>query len=122
MNQDYLRFPKPEKETNALLGIMKLRNVGRFDEQNVKFKKSAFQTKVLECIYEITQFPSSNTRKDISILLSMPEKSVQVWFQNSRQANKRLKNQPPVQNTEAFELTVAQILDIIKDVKAQLNY
>ncbi|ELA41752.1 uncharacterized protein VICG_01256 [Vittaforma corneae ATCC 50505] len=122
MNQDYFGLPKPEKELHALMGIMKLRNVGKFDEQNVKFKKSAFQTKVLECVYEITCFPSSSTRKDLAILLSMPEKSVQVWFQNSRQANKRLKNHVSMQNTEIFEVTVPQILEIIKNVKISLNY
>lgn len=122
MNHNYPELTKPEKEMTALLGILKLRNFGRFEEQNVKFKKSTFQTKVLECIYEITCFPSSNTRKDLAILLSMPEKSVQVWFQNSRQANKRLKALTPIQNTEVFEVTVPQILEIIKDVKIRLNY
>lgn len=122
MNQDYSGFTRPEKEMQALMGIMKLKNIGRFDEQTVKFKKSTFQTKVLECIYELTCFPSSSTRKDLAILLSMPEKSVQVWFQNSRQANKRLKNQISIQNTEIFEVTVPQILEIIKNVKICLNY
>jgi len=121
MNQEYFKFQRPKRELYALMGILKLKNTGKFDEQNVKFKKSAFQTKVLEHVYEITCFPSSITRKDLAILLSMPEKSVQVWFQNSRQANKRLKNQAPAHNTEVFEVTVEQILEIINEVKKSLS-
>lgn len=117
MNLKQAKTVEKEKEMEALMGIMKLKHIGRFDEQNIKFKKSMFQTKVLECIYEITNFPSSNTRKDLAILLSMPEKSVQVWFQNSRQANKRTRNQNPSHNNEVLDVSVEKILEIIKSVK-----
>lgn len=122
MNQKHIGSVEPEKEVQALMGIMKLRNVGKFKEQTVKFKKSLFQTRVLEGVYEITNFPSTSTRKDLAILLSMPEKSVQVWFQNSRQANKKTRNQNVIQSSEVFDVSVGEILEIIKTVKLGINF
>lgn len=117
MLQKQFTVGRPEKEIQAVMGIMKLRNTWKFDEQTIKFKKSPFQTKVLERMFGITNFPSSATRKDLSLLLSMPEKSIQVWFQNARQANKRMKISSRGENSEIYDISVAQILEIMRSVK-----
>lgn len=117
MLQKQFAVNKPEKEIQAVMGIMKLRNAWKFEELTIKFKKSPFQTKVLERVFRITNFPSSTTRKDLSLLLSMPEKSIQVWFQNARQANKRMKVFNEGENTEIYDISVAQILEIMRIVR-----
>lgn len=108
---------QPEKEIQAVMGIMKLRNTWKFEDQNIKFKKSPFQIKVLEKIFRITNFPSSSTRKDMSLLLCMPEKSIQVWFQNARQAIKRTKTHSEGEFSEIYDISVPQLLEIMRNVK-----
>lgn len=122
MLQRQFDIPHPDKEIQAVMGIMKLRNTRKFEEQNIKFKKSPFQIKVLEKIFKITNFPSSSTRKDLSLLLCMPEKSIQVWFQNARQAIKRTKTFSEGENSEIYNIPVSQILEIMKNVKKSLGY
>lgn len=120
MLQKQFTVGRPEKEIQAIMGIMKLRNTWKFEELTIKFKKSPFQTKVLERIFRITNFPSSATRKDLSLLLSMPEKSIQVWFQNARQANKRMRISNEGENSEIYDISVVQILEIMRSVKASM--
>ena len=75
MNQKYFVFGFMDKELQAIVGLLKLKRSGTTEENHTKFKKSPFQIEVLKKIYETICFPSSNTKKDLSILLSMPEKS-----------------------------------------------
>jgi len=122
MLQRQYGMTQPDKEIQAVMGIMKLRNTWKFEEPNIKFKKSPLQIKVLEKIFRITNFPSSNTRKDLSLLLCMPEKSIQVWFQNARQAIKRTKTFSEGEKSEIYDIPVCQILEIIGNVKKSLDY
>lgn len=115
------KFNVQEKELEALVGIMMLKNTWRFEDLNIKFKKSPFQIKVLEKIFKITNFPSSKTRKSLSALLCMPDKSIQVWFQNTRQANKRSNLACSIEQTEIFDISEMQLIEIMEDVKASLE-
>lgn len=54
-----------------------------------KIKKSPLQLNVLKELFKITQFPSTQTRNDLSLLINIPQRSIQVWFQNTRQASKK---------------------------------
>lgn len=117
MNQKYFVFGFIDSELQAIVGLIKLRRHGKDEECHTKFKKSPFQIEVLKKIYETISFPSSATKRDLSILLSMPEKSVKVWFQNSRQAYKRAHGNSNLTFSETYDIPIAQILEIIKNVK-----
>lgn len=74
-----------EIEAMALIGIMKLKN-STLDPYELKRKqKSHRQYKVLEDVFEITMFPTERTKIDIGLLLGIPQRAIQVWFQNRRQ-------------------------------------
>lgn len=105
-----------EKELQALSGMVKLRYIDKFKRKYSKFKKSAFQIKVLKSVYSITSFPSSDTRKDLAILLSIPEKCVQIWFQNARQADKKSKSQK-LEYSEIIGISIIDLIRIMKSIK-----
>lgn len=81
---------KKDKTCEALLGLLKLKRdkTQMFVRPTVYKYKSDFQRKVLCQVYNITPYPSSLTRNDLGILLNMHPRSVQIWFQNSRQSFK----------------------------------
>jgi hypothetical protein len=122
MNPKYFVFGFMDKELQAIVGLIKLRKGDMTEDNHTKFKKSPFQIEVLKKIYETITFPSSNTKKDLSILLSMPEKSVKVWFQNSRQAFKRSNSDASLTYSETYDLPVAKILEIIRNVRQSMTY
>ncbi|KAM0677966.1 hypothetical protein BDAP_001446 [Binucleata daphniae] len=43
---------------------------------------------MLTKVFKITQYPCTDTRMNIAILLDMQPRSIQIWFQNMRQAIK----------------------------------
>lgn len=74
-----------EKELEAIIGLLKLGNKKKiFYDSKTKLKKNIKQRKVLEAIFKITSYPSSITQQDLSILLRIPQRSIQIWFQNAR--------------------------------------
>ncbi len=117
-----------EKELEALMGILKLKR-GNYSNLNwpEKIKKTPFQIKVLQEIFKITEFPSTSTRKNLSILLSIPQRSIQVWFQNTRQAKKKQKNYfsestiftPNSSDVENEDISLKNLMNIMKLVKTQ---
>lgn len=79
-----------EKEADAILGLMLLMS-GRdsgLRENKLYKNKTKIQVKFLLAVYEITKYPSSDTRIDMSILIKIPPRKIQIWFQNRRQAEK----------------------------------
>lgn len=109
-----------DKEIEALVGIMMLKNTWRFEDLNIKFKKSPFQTRVLEYIFKLSNFPSSKTRRTLSALLCMPDKSIQVWFQNTRQANKR-SHFLGSEQSEVCDIPEKKLIEIINTIKAEFD-
>lgn len=76
----------------------------RYNQHSLKFEKSseiksnasykkrrttAFQTHVLQSVYQKTAFPSTQQREDLAQKLDMSPRAVQVWFQNKRQAARK---------------------------------
>lgn len=79
-----------DMEADALLGILMLlheRNIRKNKEEGYKYKTSA-QLKMLNTVFQITKYPSSETRICLAALLKISARSVQIWFQNMRQVIK----------------------------------
>ncbi|EHY64620.1 hypothetical protein NEAUS04_2551 [Nematocida ausubeli] len=49
------------------------------------------QTKFLSAVYEQNQKPNNILRKEISKDFNIPIRTVQIWFQNKRAKDKRLR-------------------------------
>lgn len=52
-------------------------------------RASPWQTQILEQVFEQTAFPSSSLRAELGFELGMTSRSIQIWFQNKRQAVRR---------------------------------
>ncbi|TBU08866.1 homeobox domain-containing protein [Hamiltosporidium magnivora] len=79
-----------EKEAETLIALLKIRRENRikYIGNNGYKYKSRRQLAMLNRIYNITNYPSTDTRNDIAVLLDIPQRSVQIWFQNTRQSMK----------------------------------
>lgn len=124
--------PKRELELEALVGILKLKKGDSHSLQRVaeKIKKSPLQTKILRELYKITQFPSTTTRNDLSLLIDIPQRSIQVWFQNTRQHKKKSmgNNQVPgsaeagkLCEQEPEDVPIHVLMEIISYSKASMK-
>lgn len=51
------------------------------------------QLRILEAAYATTKVPNQELRRDLAAQLGMTNRRVQIWFQNKRAKEKRLKNQ-----------------------------
>lgn len=113
------------REMEAIVGILKLKKGNKHSMHRVseKIKKSPLQLKVLKELYTITQFPSTQTRNDLSLLIDIPQRSIQVWFQNTRQANRRITFDQPRNSyeIEPDEIPVCVLMDIIAKIKNEMN-
>ncbi|KAM0686706.1 hypothetical protein COBT_002067 [Conglomerata obtusa] len=90
MIDNYDMLIENENEADAILGLLSLKydgNIGKKRDANYKYKTD-FQLKMLKEVYKITQYPSTDTRTNIGILLDMQPRSIQIWFQNMRQTQK----------------------------------
>lgn len=52
-------------------------------------RASPWQTQILEQVFEQTAFPTSSLRAELGFELGMTSRSIQIWFQNKRQAVRR---------------------------------
>ncbi|KAG5859563.1 homeobox domain-containing protein [Encephalitozoon hellem] len=75
------------RELEAALGLLKLSGfqMNRYCAGK-QMRKTRLQTCVLNKIFEISKFPSSKTIIDLALLINVHPKSIQKWFQNTRQA------------------------------------
>ncbi|KAK1347667.1 homeobox domain-containing protein [Hamiltosporidium tvaerminnensis] len=81
---------KKELIIDAAIGLLKFSYMKRRKMYyGEKIKKNKFQQDVLNSVYEVSSFPSTETRCEIALLLGIPQRSVQVWFQNKRQLSKK---------------------------------
>lgn len=74
-----------EKEAIAVIGLLKF-NHKRNDI--ISKPKNTFQIQLLSRIFNLNKFPSEDVKQDLSIILSLSYKSIQIWFQNKRQRSK----------------------------------
>jgi hypothetical protein len=100
----FIHLPKPstkifasstvgsEKENMIYVNssfIIKKKNY--FSSVKAKRKRaSASQIKILQNIFESTAFPSTVLRENLAYELGMTPRAVQIWFQNRRQAVKKV--------------------------------
>lgn len=78
-----------KSEIDAAIGLLKINALKKKTLFGLKVKKTLLQQSVLKSVYEITNFPSTETRNELALLLGISQRSVQVWFQNKRQISKR---------------------------------
>lgn len=117
-----------EKIYEAAMGLLKLSMMGsRPFKMDGKIKKSAFQTKVLERIFAVAPLPSTSMQTDLALLLKIPRRSIQVWFQNARQARRRKrgsvgKENGLVDSNDFHDMSVESMVRIINDVRFSSQY
>lgn len=120
---------KKALEADAICGLLKFTGL-RKKKQLVgeKVKKSQLQQNVLKQVYEITNFPSTETRNELALLLGIPQRSIQVWFQNRRQITRKNKDKPGNENEfgeggsdkedeELFDVPTVVLIEIIMRCK-----
>lgn len=118
-----------EAEAESILGLLKMkRTMGDKQSQSKNYKyKSPYQLKVLYRVYSVTPYPSSETRNDLGILLNMHPRSVQIWFQNTRQNSKDGSGSIEIkhggQKSREKDISVSQLLEfcIEKNKKESSN-
>lgn len=113
---------RQELTIQAALGLVKLSKDGKEDECDfMRNKKTDFQNTVLKDVFELTMYPSSQTKIDLSIMLDLSTRTIQIWFQNERRNRKeQMAGIKPKQNAEKFEVS-ALILWRIYD-KAKIKF
>lgn len=120
MKDDFLNYDN--KQLEAALGLIKLAMMKNSAfSMGKKIKKTLFQTIVLENVFNITSLPSAHTQFDLSVLLKIPQRSVQVWFQNARQLKKKKQRDTKAKCIEEFDevydVPVARLVKLIEKVK-----
>ena len=127
-----IRFGKSladaERELEAILGMLKLRR-GKMTHAKwtEKVKKTPFQTGVLREIFKITEFPSTTTRRDLALLLSIPQRSIQVWFQNTRQAKRKRHAllqcaHPKSSEVDSEDISPIRLMRILSNVRPRMRW
>lgn len=104
-------------EVDAIVGILKFSSdCRRKSFVGEKVKKSQLQQNVLKKVYEITNFPSTETRCELALLLGIPQRSVQVWFQNRRQITRKKGDRVDEsdKDDECFDVPTCRLIDMIK--------
>jgi hypothetical protein len=115
-----------DKVYDAALGLLKLSMMkGIPFEVDKKIKKTLFQIKVLERIFEVATLPSTTMQTDLALLLKIPRRSIQVWFQNARQARRRkygtTKGRDGGEHDDFNDMSIGTMLRIIEDVRLSLE-
>lgn len=123
------KYTTNERELEAAIGIVKLRHEPQ-DAANwyEKVKKSPFQVKVLREVFKITPFPSIGLRRDLSVLLAIPQRCIQIWFQNTRQAERKGKgsfrhkyaSSPDSSEYSSDNISSKRLLGIIGSVRSSM--
>ncbi|EOB11232.1 Homeobox protein HD-11 [Nosema bombycis CQ1] len=102
----------------AALGLLKL----FYSNNESQTKRNKLQTSVLHSMFDITNYPSSSTQIDLSILLKMQIKSVKIWFQNARQQRRKkmsFKREKETGPYEMVDVPIPLILEKIREINKQ---
>lgn len=82
-NEEFMAIRK--KNLQALLGMLKMKSMLTEEQTNKpRMQKTDFQKAVLKEIFDITKFPSRQTREYLALLLKHSARGIQIWFQNQR--------------------------------------
>jgi hypothetical protein len=104
-------------EINAALGLLMLWRTGRRSraEPGTRTTKTAFQRLVLRGVFSITRHPSAMTKHDLSLMINLPLRTIQIWFQNER--NKRQRpgraSEADANSSQSADIGPLTIFDII---------
>jgi len=82
--------PKGLGDDDTTFGLHRRRAGQHFNKR--RHRTSAEQLRVLEMTYAGNKVPNQELRKDLASQLGMTTRRVQIWFQNKRAKEKRLKN------------------------------
>lgn len=84
------RMQISKTKIDAALGLLKINSLRRRKSfYGKKVKITLLQQSVLKTVYNITNFPSTERRNALALLLGISQRFVQVWFQNKRQICKK---------------------------------
>lgn len=84
-NFNYKTKESKRKNIEALLGLLKLKRGDTLSSnKKVRTHKNDFQRAVLNEVFSITKFPTSETREDLALVLNHTTRGIQIWFQNNR--------------------------------------
>ncbi|KAM0673386.1 hypothetical protein GVAV_003075 [Gurleya vavrai] len=101
MKNEKSEVERKSLEADAICALLKFTGLRKKKSfLGEKIKKSQLQQNVLKKVYDITNFPSTETRNEIALLLSIPQRSVQVWFQNRRQICRKKDKERPGSSSE----------------------
>lgn len=120
------------KEWEAALGMLKLNRYKRYDTRyGRQIRKTRLQTNVLNSVFEITKFPSTATIVDLALLINIHPKSIQKWFQNTRQTSKKkvrteeeeevasLRNESKNEDFSIVDISIPTLVLLIENAKKQ---
>ncbi|KAH9411797.1 hypothetical protein HK407_03g05470 [Ordospora pajunii] len=81
------------REMSGVLGLLKLMRDGEDTQQmgEVRTRKTMFQMTALKEVFKITAHPSKMTKIDLALMIKLPLKAVQIWFQNERSRKENLE-------------------------------
>lgn len=79
-SESYKTAARIDLVSDGVVGLIKFMN----QTKNLVKKKTHFQRAVLEAIYEITQYPNKSTKENLSLILNLDCKVINIWFQNRR--------------------------------------
>ncbi|KZT43638.1 homeobox-domain-containing protein [Sistotremastrum suecicum HHB10207 ss-3] len=94
-SQHAMRSPGAESYPNVDYGMPQGQTMAPEPTLKKKRKRAdAYQLRILNDVYARTAFPSTDERNALARQLDMTPRSVQIWFQNKRQANRQNRYQP----------------------------
>eukprot|EP00866_Antonospora_locustae_P000334 jgi/Antlo1/334/1660 len=102
-----------EDMAEAVLGLLLLRSTVNRTVERPRSEKTSRELSFLEDIFEISCYPDGGTKQVLSLLLGMPPKTIQIWFQNRRRclkstvrrgvlAEKNRKSESQMQNERLY--------------------
>ncbi|KAF9761938.1 Homeobox protein HD-7 [Nosema granulosis] len=78
-----------ENQLHAALGLLKL-SKGHEQKSSLDIsRKTEFQKTALKKIFNLTKYPTKQTREDMALLLALSPKTIQIWFQNERKLRRK---------------------------------
>lgn len=73
---------------NNEISSKKLEDTKNENKKRTRTNKGNYHRKVLYECFAKDQFPSTENREELSRLLGLTPRTIQIWFQNQRQKNK----------------------------------
>lgn len=105
------------REVNAALGLLKLiREKEDPKGSYMRTRKTTFQMMVLKEVFRITQHPSTSTKMDLGLMIRLPFKAIQIWFQNERSKKENERKMRNRSGTKAENIDPTKLMKIIRKV------